>query len=303
MPRLAWSSVSYSFSHTSRSLSFPEPALDERLRLGVAVAAAAVADAELGELRAEAAGGEGRAVVAPEHEPALLDPVHRCCSFDNGDRLVGAAAQLEAPADDLAGAAVDDRVQVAPAVLGHPDARHVQLPELAWPLDPEEAGPLAPLQGAPPLDQLPLLHHPQDAFAVHRHAEPSTDEGADHPVAVSLVGERLGDDRLLDRVGRRSPLRHRPRRWCPVERLAADPGDTRHHRRRMPFGDEITRVGDALSHSHSRKSFPAISNSYVFLPSARSSSATLRRSSRSPCCSSLPASASRPPSSSFSRQP
>ena len=55
---------------------FPEPALDEGLALGVAVAAAAVADPELGELRAEAAGGEGRAVVAAEDELAGLDPVH-----------------------------------------------------------------------------------------------------------------------------------------------------------------------------------------------------------------------------------
>jgi len=54
---------------------FPEPALDEGLRFGVAVAAAAVADAELGEPAAEAAGGEGRAVVAAERQltpPGLL---------------------------------------------------------------------------------------------------------------------------------------------------------------------------------------------------------------------------------------
>jgi hypothetical protein len=43
--------------------------------------------------------------------------VERGGVFDDGDCFVGAAAQLEAPADDLAGAAVDDRVQVAPAVL------------------------------------------------------------------------------------------------------------------------------------------------------------------------------------------
>src|SRR5229473_8655837 len=49
-------------------LEFPEPALDEGLALGVAVAAAAVADAELGEPGAEAAGGEGRAVVAAERQ-------------------------------------------------------------------------------------------------------------------------------------------------------------------------------------------------------------------------------------------
>ena len=42
---------------------FPEPALDEGLALGVAVAAAAVADAEIGEPRPEAASGEGGAVL------------------------------------------------------------------------------------------------------------------------------------------------------------------------------------------------------------------------------------------------
>ena len=74
---------------------FPEPGLDEGLALGVAVAAAAVLDPELGEPAAEAAGGEGGAVIAPEDELARLDPVHRCSLFDDGDRFVGAAAQLE----------------------------------------------------------------------------------------------------------------------------------------------------------------------------------------------------------------
>ncbi len=54
---------------------FPEPGLDERLGFGVAVAAAAVADPELAEFLAEAAGGEGRAVVAAEGQLARLDPV------------------------------------------------------------------------------------------------------------------------------------------------------------------------------------------------------------------------------------
>ena len=51
---------------------FPEPALDERLRFGVAVAAAAVADPELAEFRAEAAGGGGRAVVGAEDERGVF---------------------------------------------------------------------------------------------------------------------------------------------------------------------------------------------------------------------------------------
>src|SRR5207247_3882123 len=114
-----------------------------------------------------------RAVVAAEGEFAGLDPVQRDRTLDNRDRLVGAAAQAELPGDDLAGAAVDDRVQVAPAMLGDPDRGHVELPELPRPLDPEEAGPLPPLQWAAALDQLPLPHTPQPQLAVHRPARSS----------------------------------------------------------------------------------------------------------------------------------
>jgi hypothetical protein len=62
MPRRASSRVSYSFSHLSL-FEFPEPGLDEGLAFGVAVAAAAVLDPERCEPGAEAAGGEGGAVV------------------------------------------------------------------------------------------------------------------------------------------------------------------------------------------------------------------------------------------------
>jgi len=76
-----------------------------------------------------------------------------------------------------------------------------------------------------------------------------------------LIGERLGDDRGLDPIADRPPLRRAPRLRRSIERLAADPCNARHHRRRVAFGNELARAGDALSHSHSRKSFPAISNS------------------------------------------
>jgi hypothetical protein len=236
-------------------------AFDEGLRLGVAVAASAMADAEPAQRLPEAAGGEGRAIVAAEGELAGLDRVRRGGADDQLFRFDRPAAELELPGDDLARAAVDDRVQVAPAVLGDPDARQVELPQLPRPFHPEEAGPLPALERAVALDQLPLPQHAQHPLAVHRPAQLPADEGADHPVAVGLVGERLGDDRLLDLVDGQSPLRRPPRCRRPVDGLAADPGDTRHHRRSMPLGDKITRAGDALSHSHSRKSFPAISNS------------------------------------------
>jgi hypothetical protein len=81
------------------------------------------------------------------------------------------AAQLQRPADDLAGAAVDDRVQVHPAVLGDPDARHVEMPELSGTLDLEDAGTAPALLDRSALDQLLLAHHPQHPFAVDRDAE------------------------------------------------------------------------------------------------------------------------------------
>jgi hypothetical protein len=68
-----------------------------------------VADPELAETGRGSAGGEGRAVVRAERQLVRLDRVERGRLFDDCDRLVGAAAQLEASGDDLAGAAVDDR--------------------------------------------------------------------------------------------------------------------------------------------------------------------------------------------------
>src|SRR6266536_2942842 len=235
---------------------FPEPALDEGLRFGVAVAAAAVLDAELAEAGAEAAGGEGGAVVAAEHELARFDAVQRDGAFDDRDRFVGAAPEFELPGDDLAGAAVDDRVQVAPAVLGDPDRGHVELPQLPWPLDSEEAGPLAPLERTATLDQLPLPHHPQDAFAVDRDAELAAHECGHHPVAVGLIR-----DRLLDEVGWRPTLRQRPRGRRSIDRLPGDLQDARHRRRGEAACDQLARPGDALAHSQPRNASPAISSS------------------------------------------
>jgi hypothetical protein len=220
-----------------------------------------VTDPELGEPGSEAAGGEGRAVVRAKHELPRLETVDGRTPLDDSDRLVGAAAQHELPGDDLAGTAVDDRDQVAPAVLGHPHARHVQLPELARPLDPEEAGPFPPLQGTATLDQLLLPHHPQHALAVDCNPELLPGQRRDHPVPVGLVGAGGLHDRGLDRIRGRPPLRNSPRGRHPVERLAADTSDTRHDRGRVPLSDELTRAGDAQPHSHSRKSFPAISSS------------------------------------------
>jgi len=120
-------------------LQLSEPAFDEGLRLGVAVAAAPVRDSTFGEPGAEAAAGEGRAIVGAERQRSRLDATRGDGGVDERRRFLAAAAQLERPADDLARAAVDRRVQVAPAVFSDPDARHVEVPELVGTLDPEEA--------------------------------------------------------------------------------------------------------------------------------------------------------------------
>ena len=236
-------------------------AFDERLRLGVAVAAAAMPDPELGELLPEATGGERGAVVGAEGELARLDRVRGRGSFDEGDRFVGAAAQLQLPGDDLAGAAVDDGHQVRPAVLADPDRRQVELPQLPRPLDPEETGPLPALERPAALDQLPLPHHPEHPLAVDRYAQPAADERGHHPVTVGLVGERLLDDRPLDRIRRRPALRRPPRPRRPVDRLPRDPQHARHGRDGKACRDQLARPGDALAHSQPRNASPAISSS------------------------------------------
>ena len=90
-------------------LELGEPGLDEGLALGVAVAAAAVGDPELGEPGAEGARREGGAVVGAKRQLARPDRPCRRRFVDDGDRLGGAAADVQAPAADLAGAAGDRR--------------------------------------------------------------------------------------------------------------------------------------------------------------------------------------------------
>jgi hypothetical protein len=163
----------------------------------------AVGDAVLGEPLAEAAAGEGRAVVGAERQRVGLAPTSSDGVVDERDRFVGAAAQLERPADDLAGAAVDRGVEVGPALLGHPDRGHVEVPELIGPLDPEEAGTAAPAQRPVALQQPLLAHHPLRALAVDLPAELAARERGDHPRAVGRVRTSDIDDQPLDRITQR----------------------------------------------------------------------------------------------------
>jgi hypothetical protein len=146
-------------------------------------------------------------------------------------------------------------------VLRDPDARHVELPQLPRPLDPEDAGPLPALERATALDQLALAHHPQHPLAVHRPPQLAPHERGHQPIAVGLVVGRDLDDRLLDRIERRPSLRHRPRRRHSVERLPADLHHPRHRRGGEAARDQLARPGDALAHSQPRNASPAISSS------------------------------------------
>ena len=145
-------------------LQFPEPAFDEGLRFGVAVAAAAVGDAVLGESCAEAAAGEGAAVVGAERQLAAFDVTCGDRCVDEVDGFVGAAAQLERPADDLARATVDRGVEVGPAVLGDPDTRHVEVPELIGTLDAEVARTTTPAKRSPFTVERPILRGAPDTI-------------------------------------------------------------------------------------------------------------------------------------------
>ena len=125
--------------------------------------------------------------------------MHRDRVLDERDRFVRAAAQLEAPSDDLTGAAIDDRVQVGPAVLGDPDARHVEVPELVRPLDAEEAG-TPPAAERLMASQEPLLpHHTLRPFPVDLPPKPLTRERGDHPRPVARVRVRDVDDQPINR--------------------------------------------------------------------------------------------------------
>src|SRR3954466_15700359 len=122
-------------------LELGEPGLDERLALGVAVTAAAVRDLLVLQAGSEAAGGVGAAVVGPERELSWSDAAFERGAVDDRARFGRAAADIQGPAGDLAGAAVDRGVEVGPAVLGDPDAGHVEVPELVGAGDLEIAGP------------------------------------------------------------------------------------------------------------------------------------------------------------------
>src|SRR3954463_15781887 len=82
-----------------------EPGLDEGLALGVAVAAAAVRDPQAAEDGLERPRGERGAVVGAERQRRGRDAALAGGAFDQRDRLLGAAAGLQVPGDDLARAA------------------------------------------------------------------------------------------------------------------------------------------------------------------------------------------------------
>jgi hypothetical protein len=72
---------------------------------------------------------------------------------------------------DLGDAAVDDHHQGRPVVSATPVRRHVDLPELPWPIEPEQAWLLLRSSGRAPLDELGHPHQQQHPLAVDRDPE------------------------------------------------------------------------------------------------------------------------------------
>jgi hypothetical protein len=87
---------------------------------------------------------------AGESTPSALQ---KLTCVDDGDGFVVAAAQVDRPADQLAGAEVDDRVKVDPTVLRGSHLGHVDMPQIVRADDPEQPRPPAPVTVAGPLQQ------------------------------------------------------------------------------------------------------------------------------------------------------
>lgn len=178
-------------------LELPEPALDERLAFGIAVAAAPLRDASGGEVAAEVPRRELRSVVRAERECPWAHGAGEGRVLDDVDGFVVAAAQLDAPPGDLTGAAIDDRMQIDPAVLGGPDLGHVDVPQLVRSPHTEVTGPATTIVPSGWLQEPVRAHHALHAFAVHPLTEFSACEGGDHARAVGRVLLRDLDDRCV----------------------------------------------------------------------------------------------------------
>lgn len=86
-------------------------------------------------------------------------------------------------------------------------------------------------------------------------------ERGDHPGAIGRVRTCDLNDRFVTRSALAGTGRCRPTGRGAVGRLTADASDACHHRRRVPLGGQPAGLGDTLTHSQSRNSLPAISNS------------------------------------------
>jgi hypothetical protein len=151
-------------------------------------------------------------------------------------------------------------MQVDPAVLGGPDLRHVDVPELVGPGHPEVAGPAAPVPVAGALEQPVGAHHPLHPLAVHRLAELTGRQRGDHPRPIGRVALRDLDDRVVAGPPLR-PSSGRASTRHAVQRLPGHTRDPRHSRWSAPGGDDGAGPGHPDAHGQSRESSPAISNS------------------------------------------
>jgi len=98
-------------------------------------------------------------------------------------------------------------------VLGNPDARHVEVPELIGTLDPEEAGTAPAAERLVALQQPLLAHHPLRPLRIDLAAELLTRQRGDHPGAVGWVVTGDLHDPAIERINDwaahhcRTPLR------------------------------------------------------------------------------------------------
>jgi hypothetical protein len=133
--------------------------------------------------------GELATVVRAQRELSGPDAAGQDRRLDAGDRLVVAAGQLQRPTDQLAGATVDDRVQVDPAVLRGPHLGHVQVPQRVRAGNAEEPRPApAPVRSLR-LQQPMRAHHPLHRLRLT--GRPSSRPASAATIRVPSVGFAL----------------------------------------------------------------------------------------------------------------
>ena len=137
------------------------------------------------------------AVVGAKRELVGLDRSRLERALEAGDRFGRSGPMVERPGGDLARAAVDDRVQVHPAVLACPELGHIHMPQLFGTGDLEETGSGPPTKVAGRLQESVLVHDPLHPLAIHRLSELARRDRSDHPRPIGRIRVRDLHDRRV----------------------------------------------------------------------------------------------------------